>query len=91
MTIRSVKVWDPIVRGFHWSLVIAFFVAYFTEPEDSGLAVNVWAGYFVGGLLVLRVVWGFIGSPHARFSDFAFSLASLSRALLIVKTSCARC
>jgi len=72
MTIRSVKVWDPIVRLFHWSLVIAFFVAYFTEPEDSGFAVHVWAGYFIGGLLVLRVVWGFIGSPHARFSDFAF-------------------
>jgi len=68
----AVKVWDPAVRLFHWSLVVAFFVAYFTEPEDSGLAVHVWAGYFVGGLIVLRIIWGFVGSPHARFGDFAF-------------------
>lgn len=72
VTTDIVKVWDPLVRLFHWSLVVAFFVAYFTEPEDSGLAVHVWAGYFVGGLIVLRVIWGFVGSPHARFSDFAF-------------------
>lgn len=72
MPTNSVKVWDPFVRLFHWSLVVAFFVAYFTEPEDSGIAVHVWAGYFIGGLLVLRVIWGFVGSPHARFSDFAF-------------------
>jgi cytochrome b len=72
MPTASVKVWDPFVRFFHWSLVVAFFVTYFTEPEDSGLAVHVWAGYFIGGLLVLRIIWGFVGSPHARFSDFAF-------------------
>jgi cytochrome b len=72
MATDALRVWDPVVRVFHWSLVAAFFLAYFTEPEDSGFAVHVWAGYFVGGLIVLRVIWGFIGSKHARFSDFAF-------------------
>lgn len=69
---NRVKVWDAFVRLFHWSLVIAFFVAYFTEPEDAGFAVHVWAGYLVTGLIAMRVIWGFVGTPHARFSDFAF-------------------
>jgi len=67
-THKMVRVWDPLVRVFHWSLVIAFFVAYFTE--DDLLTLHVYAGYFIGGLLVFRLIWGFIGSRHARFSDF---------------------
>ena len=44
---RTVPVWDLFVRIFHWGLVIAFFVAFFTE--DDALTVHVWAGYIVGG------------------------------------------
>ena len=68
---NEVRVWDPLVRLFHWTLVISFAVAYLSG-EDL-LQVHLYAGYLVTGLLVFRLIWGFIGSRHARFSDFLYS------------------
>ena len=66
----TVPVWDPLVRVFHWTLAVAFLVAYFSG--EGSLALHVWTGYLVGGLVVLRVIWGFVGPRHARFADFVF-------------------
>jgi cytochrome b len=72
---NTTKVWDPFVRIFHWGLVLGFAVAYLTE-EDA-LSIHTLAGYVVLGLLSLRLVWGFIGPRHARFTDFTYSLSSI--------------
>jgi cytochrome b len=66
-----VRVWDPLVRIFHWSLVAAFATAFIVE--DDLLGVHVWAGYLVLTLIVVRLVWGVIGTRHARFTDFVRS------------------
>lgn len=67
-TPQEIRVWDPAVRLFHWTLATAFLVAYFTEDEFQWLHNN--AGYLIGGLLVFRLLWGFLGPRHARFGDF---------------------
>ena len=67
----TVKVWDPFVRAFHWSLVLLFVLTYATGDELE--RVHIAAGYAIAGLLVLRILWGFIGPRHARFSDFVRS------------------
>jgi len=75
----EIRVWDPFVRFFHWSLASAFFIAYFTE--DDFLAAHSWAGYLIFSLLVIRLAWGFIGTRYARFSNFVYSPANIMKFL----------
>lgn len=67
----SVKVWDPFVRVFHWSLVAAFFAALATGDEFE--RAHVMLGYAILALVAARVVWGFVGPRRARFADFVRS------------------
>ncbi len=67
---NEIEVWDLFVRFFHWALAGGFLVAYLTEDELLGL--HVWAGYLALSLVLLRVVWGFVGTERARFRDFVF-------------------
>ena len=71
---QGVRTWDLLIRLFHWTLVPAFFTAYLTE--DDWMSLHVLAGYTVLGLVLFRIVWGLIGTRHARFTDFICSPAS---------------
>lgn len=75
----EVKVWDLLIRTFHWSLVLAFTIAYFTGDEESDW--HIYSGYIVGGLITFRVLWGLIGTYHARFSNFICSPRSILKYL----------
>ena len=67
-TILIVAVWDPFVRVFHWTLAAAFAVAW-VSAEELG-TIHEWSGYLIAALVATRVLWGFAGTTHARFSDF---------------------
>ncbi|MGE8486144.1 MAG: cytochrome b/b6 domain-containing protein [Pseudomonas sp.] len=61
-------IWDPLVRSTHW-LVASIVLANLVFLE-SGDALHRWGGYGACGLVLIRTVWGFIGTKHARFSDW---------------------
>ncbi|MBR9883782.1 MAG: DUF4405 domain-containing protein [Oceanospirillales bacterium] len=66
--VKTVKVWDPLVRIFHWSLVGFFTLAWITADEVQVL--HEWSGYAIAALVGFRLVWGLIGTRHARFASF---------------------
>ena len=64
---ESVRVWDIGVRLFHWSLVATVIATYFLiDPRP----VHRTLGYIVIGLIGFRLIWGFVGTRHARFLNF---------------------
>jgi len=73
---NEIRVWDPLVRIFHWSLVAGFSIAYLSG--EDGDTLHIYSGYAVLGLVTFRILWGFIGSRYARFSDFIYPLQTVS-------------
>lgn len=70
---QRLTVWDPFVRLFHWSLVLTFGANALVIDDDSKL--HQWVGYAVVALIVLRLLWGWIGTEYARFSSFPPSVS----------------
>jgi len=67
-TSGKVRVWDPLVRVFHWGLVAAFATAWLTADELE--TTHEIAGYVVAGLVAFRLIWGIVGGQYARFAQF---------------------
>ena len=67
---KSEKVWDIFVRTFHWTLVGSMIGLYLSGDDFE--SVHTILGYFVICLVLLRIIWGFIGTKHARFHDFLY-------------------
>ena len=70
MNINEVKVWDSFVRLFHWTVVVSFFIAYFTE--DDVMWLHELAGYLILVLVIARIFWGVVGSHYARFTNIIY-------------------
>ncbi len=68
MSNNTIKVWDVLVRIFHWSLVLSFAIAYLSEDDYQDL--HIYTGYTIIGLVVFRLIWGVIGSQYAKFKNF---------------------
>jgi cytochrome b len=67
----TVPVWDLFVRLFHWLFATAMIAAWLAHESPGRW--HQWLGYTALALAVLRIVWGFVGTPHARFTDFVRS------------------
>jgi cytochrome b len=76
-----ILVWDLPTRVFHWLLALSFAGAYLTAESERWRLVHVTLGYTVGGLLVFRLLWGLVGTRHARFASFVRGPAAVLRYL----------
>lgn len=70
--LQKVLVWDAPTRTFHWLQALSFLGAYLTSDSEKYRDIHVALGYILLGLIVFRLLWGFIGTRYARFSSFFF-------------------
>jgi len=83
----AVRVWDPLLRIAHWTLVAAVLATWITAElkVDAAKRVHEWVGYAALAVIALRLVWGWIGPRYARFRQFVRSPSatlSYARALM---------
>jgi hypothetical protein len=68
---KIIRVWDLPIRVFHWLLVLCIIGSLVSVNfVDNAMDWHAYFGYSVLTLLIFRIVWGFVGSTHARFASF---------------------
>lgn len=70
MTTERILVWDLPTRLFHWLLAASFAGAWLTGDSERWRDLHVLLGYTFAGLIAFRLLWGVVGSRHARFASF---------------------
>lgn len=80
-TRQRILVWDAPVRVFHWLMVIAFAGAYLTAESERWRLLHVTLGYTMAGLVGFRILWGLVGTRHARFAAFVRGPKQVARYL----------
>jgi cytochrome b len=81
VALPSVRVWDAPVRVFHWLMVLSFAGAWLSAESERWRLLHVTLGYTMLGLLAFRIVWGLVGTRHARFASFVRGPAAVRRYL----------
>jgi len=90
MTMEKRLVWDLPLRLFHWLLVLSIAASWYTAENSeeyltvgddviSYTQVHFWLGYWALGMIAFRILWGFVGPKHARFSSFLAGPTKLLR------------
>lgn len=68
---KKIRVWDWPVRLFHWLVVLLFIVSWISaEIGGNAMQYHLWSGYTILGLVLFRILWGWVGSETARFTHF---------------------
>jgi len=68
---KHVLIWDLPLRIFHWLFACTVIASWYTSDQDNDLIeLHMQLGYFALGLLIFRVLWGFVGTKHSLFSSF---------------------
>jgi cytochrome b len=80
--IRRILIWDAPTRVFHWLQAISFAGAYLTAESERNRDIHMAFGYILLGLIVFRLLWGFLGTRYARFSSFLFKPGEIIAYLL---------
>ena len=72
-------VWDPLIRIWHWVLVIAIVTEWYLGEfmEFSTIQWHFYLGYVILALIAIRIVWGFVGPPPVRFSTLFRSIKNI--------------
>jgi cytochrome b len=79
---RNTLIWDAPVRVFHWLMVLSFAGAYLSAESERWRLLHVTLGYTMAGLVGFRILWGLVGTRHARFASFVRGPAAVKRYLL---------